>query len=183
MFGVPINHSFRSSSLEVIPSLDGSQETKAPITGHNYNELGMLNLDSSLLGSSPHLQGYLLDSQAMGQQSSYEYFQSGLGDDISFKPSSNFTDFNTGLDGHHQLMEAGQFGGINGGLFGSSDSAFLDMNLSSWKHLHLFSSSPSPLSPLHPTLTLLYFLTVCHSIFKTIHCQLTIHFFLFSFYL
>ena len=129
MFGVPMNQNLKSS--ELFPTLDNNHETKPSTNGgHNYNELGMLNLDNSLLGSSPHLQGYFPDSHSMAHQSPYDYFQNGLVDDIGFKPSSgNLDDFSTSLENHHQLMENGQFGG--GGLFGSSDSPFLDMNLTS----------------------------------------------------
>ncbi len=135
MFGVPMNQSLKgSNSLEFLPTLDNNHETKPTMNGgHNYGELGMLNLDNSLLGSSPHLQGYLPDSQTMTHQNPYDYFQNGLIDDIGFKPSSsNLDDFSSSLESHQQLMEASQFGGIGGGgLFGSSDSPFLDLNLTS----------------------------------------------------
>lgn len=142
MFGVPVNHhtgGLKSNSIDLMSSLDGEPKLNNTGSGANFNEFGTLNLDSALLGSSPHLQGYFPESQntnsaANSHQSPFDYLQSqsGLVDDISYKPSSS--EFGSGLDVHQQLMDGGQFSGMNGGgvgLFGSSDSTFLDMNLAS----------------------------------------------------
>ena len=130
MFGV---QGLKSASLDFLPTIESTHEsTKIPTSNgsqNHFNDLGgMLNLEHSLLGSSPHLQGYFPDSHNM--QTQYDYYQgNGPVDDIGFKPSTNgLTDLNTSLDSQNQLDQFGMLNG--GGLFGTSDN-FLDMNLTS----------------------------------------------------
>lgn len=132
MFGVPITQGLKSASLEFLPTIETTHESKVATSngaaqGH-FNDLGMLNLEHSLLGSSPHLQSYFPDSHSM--QNQYDYYPgNGPVDDIGFKPSTNgLNDLNSSLDSQNQLEQFGMLNG--GGLFGTSDT-FLDMNLTS----------------------------------------------------
>ena len=142
MFGVPMNQSLKSSSSELLSSLGGgasTHENKPAISsngGPNYSEFGgMLNLDSSLLGSSPNMQGYFQDSQNTMHQGMYDYFQNSSTDDMGFKPSSGMADFTSSLESHPLMENTGLShiggGGNVGGLFGMDGSNFLDMNLTS----------------------------------------------------